>query len=177
MSQQCVLAARKANDILVCVKKSIGSRSREIILPLYSALVRPHLEYCVQFWDTQYRKDRNLLERVQWRATKTLKGLEHLSYEEGLSDLGLFSLDRRRPQGDRINVYKYLRCRRPRDKATLVSVVCGDRTRGNGRKQKHKKFHIDVPKNFFMVRVTEHWNRLHREAVESPSLGMFYWRS
>ena len=72
------------------------SREWEVILPLCCALLRPHLEYCVQMWSTQYRRDMDLLERIQRRATKMIHGMEHLPYEHRLGELGLFRLERKK---------------------------------------------------------------------------------
>ena len=75
MSQKYVLAAQKANCVLGHIKTEVASRERQVTVPIYSVLVRSHLQYCIQAWDPQYKKDRELLERVQRRATKMIRGL------------------------------------------------------------------------------------------------------
>jgi len=141
LSQKCALMAKKPNGILWFIKKSVASMLRDVMLPLYSALVGPNVEYCVQFWALQFKEDRDLLERVQQRAIMMIKGVEYLLYEERLSNLGLFSLGKRRLRGDLTNVYRYLRGGgRQMDEARFFFVVCRDRTRSNGLKLECRKF-------------------------------------
>ena len=141
-----MLAARKANCVLGYIRKEVASREIEVIVPLYSALVRPHLEYCIQAWGPQYRTDVELLERVQRRAAKMIRGLEHLFHEEWLREL---------------------------EGKWLFTRVNGDRTRGNGLKLRQGRFRLDIRKKFFTQKVVTHWNKLPREVVDALSMEAF----
>ena len=115
-----------------------------MILPLCSVLVRLQLKCWVQFWAPQYKRDMDIPERVQQRATKMTEGLEHFTDEEKQGELGLFSLEK--TQGDLIHVYKYLKGGWKEDRARLFSVVPSGRTGGNGHKLKHRRCPLNIRK-------------------------------
>ena len=101
--------------------------------------MRPHLEYCVLFWDPQHKKDMELLEQIQRRATNMIRGLEHLLYEDRLRVLGLFSLEKRRLQSD-LMTFQYLKGSYRKEGDRLFSRVCCNRTKRNGFKIKKDRF-------------------------------------
>jgi len=173
MSQQCALTVHSANRILGCTKGRVASRLKEWILPLHSSLVRPHLESCIHLWSPEHKKGRDVLERVQTGATETIRGVEHLSYEERLRELGLLSLEKRRLQGDLIAVFQYLKGAHRKDRENHFSKACCDRNRSNGFKLREGRFRLDIREKFFTVMVVKHWNGFPREVVEASLLETF----
>ena len=106
VSEQCGIAASKGNKILGLIRRTITCKEKQLNVPLYKAIVRPHLEYCIQAWRLYRKKDIDKLERIQRRATKMIPELRDLSYESRLLQSGLTTLETRRLRGDQIEVFK-----------------------------------------------------------------------
>ena len=124
------------------VTAPMASRVREVILPLSSKLVKPHLEYCIQKWSSQYStgETRTCWSVSKGRATKMIHGVEHLSYGDRLREVELFSLEKRRFQCDLIVTFHYVKGSYQKEGDRLFSRACGDRERGNGFTLKERRF-------------------------------------
>ncbi|CAM5073177.1 unnamed protein product [Natator depressus] len=144
MSHQCDMAVKKADTALGCIRRGISSRDEEMLVPLYKALVRPHLEYCVQFWSPMFKKDEFKLEQIQRRATRMIREMENLSYERRLKELGLFSLTKRRLRGDMIALYKYIRRINTGEGEELFKLSTNVDTRTNGYNLVTGKFRLEI---------------------------------
>ena len=160
-------------SVLSFIKRGMDSRDRDIILPLYKSLVRPHLEYAVQFWAPVLKKDIGEREKVQRRTTKLIRGIEKLSYEERLEELNVFFLEKRRIRGDMINMYKYIRGPYSKLGVELFTLRSTQKTRGHSLRLVEKRFHLQIWKGFFTVRAVKMWNRLPPEVVLACSVECF----
>ena len=100
VSEQCRIAASRGNQIIGMIRRNITYKEKGLIVPLYKAIVRPHLEYCIQAWRPYLRKDIDMIEKVQRRTTKLITGLIDLSYDDRLKECGLTTLETRRLRGD-----------------------------------------------------------------------------
>ena len=171
-STQCCVASRKANTILGFIARNFDCKAPEVITRLYTSLVRPHLEYAVQFWSPHYLKDKNKLESVQRRATKLIPSIRNLSYEERLKRLNLFSLSDRRTRGDLIETFKILKKIDNIDYENLFEFS-HTITRNNGLKLKGQRFNSDLRRNFFNFRVIDFWNKLPASVVQTNTVATF----
>ena len=171
--KQCVNVRNKANRVLGFISRSVSNKSAEVLLQLYLALVRPHLDYAVQFWCPYYRMDINSLESVQRRMTKMIPGLRNLPYQDRLKKLNLHSLERRRVRGDMIEVFKWVKGINKGDIDKVLIISEQDRTRSNGFKLDKFRFRREIGRNWFTNRVVDEWNKLSNFVVSAGTLESF----
>ena len=173
VSEQCGIAAAKANQILGLIRRNIVYKEKELIIPLYKTIVRPHLEYCIQAWRPYRKKDIDMLERVQRRATKMIPKLRNISYEMRLKECGLTTLETRRLRGDQIEVFKILNGYENIDRNIFFTVKEERRTRGHGVALAKKQCRLDIRKFSFSQRIVNEWNKLSADCVGARSVNMF----
>ena len=173
VSEQCGIAASKGNQILGLIRRNITYKGKKLIIPLYKAIVRPHLEYCIQAWRPYRKKDIDTLERIQRRATKMIPELRDLSYEERLQECGLTTLDTRRLIGDQIEVFKILNGYENIDRNMFFSLKKDSRTRGHEVKLVKDQCRLDIRKHSFSQNFINEWNKLSTDCVTASSVNMF----
>ena len=171
--RQCREATKRASRMLGLINRNVIYKSKYVIKKLYCAYVRPHLEYCIQTWSPFYKQDKELLEKVQRRATKMVNGFKNLEYEERLKRLGLKTLGYRRNRADMIEVFKILKGIDNIDAENMFKISENGITRGHKYKLQKQKFRTRAREHFFSQRVINSWNRLPPSLVEKSSLLAF----
>ena len=171
-SAQCIEAEKRANKILGYIKRQFRYRTTRTVLTLYRALVRPLLEYAVQFWSPCLRQDIARLERVQARATKLIPSIRHLGYDRRLERLGLFSLEKRRLRGQLIETFKILKGINDVDPSNYF-VLSANPTRSHGFKVVPPRYNTEQFKHLMTVQICNVWNNLPEDIVNSDTVSSF----
>ena len=175
-SLQCAAAAKKANMTLGRINRAFTCYTKEVMLQIYKVFVRPHLEYAITAWSPWLKKDKELLESIQQRATRRISDI-HGTYAERLHMLQLTTLDDRRIRGDAIDMYKYLHHIWNIDIESLFTIINPERPITRQQQSymplRVPRAKLDLRKNFFSVRGPDTWNNLPSEIRESSSLNVF----
>ena len=173
VSEQRGIATSKGNQILGLIRRAIMYKEKQLIVPLYKAIVRPRLEYCIQAWRPYRKKDIDKLERIQHRATKIIPELRDLSYESRLLQCGLATLQTRRLRGDQIEVFKIVNGYDNVDRNMFFKLKEGSRTRGHKAALVKEQCRLDMRKYSFSQMVINEWNKLPNHCVNASSVNLF----
>ena len=171
-SVQCAEAAKRANRALYQLTKTVASRKPEVLVPLYKAYVRPHLEYCVQAWNPILVKDKKTLEAVQRRFTRLFGDIRSRPYFDRLKALNLFSMERRRLRGDLIVTFKIIKGFSETGKQ-LFSLNTNLALRGHELKLLKPRAMTRLRANFISHRVINSWNKLPPKVVLATTVVAF----
>ena len=173
VSEQCGIAAAKGNQILGLIRRNIVYKERELIIPLHKTVDRPHLEYSIQAWMPYRKKDIDMLDRVQRRATKIIPKLRNIRYEMRVKECGLTTLETTRLRGDQIEVFKILNGYENINRNIVFTVKEERRPRGHGVTLAKKQRRLDTIKFSFSQRTVNDWNRLSADCVGASSVNIF----
>jgi hypothetical protein len=168
-AKQCAKVVGQANRTLGLIKRTFGNFSADIVVQLYKSLVRPRLEYAVQAWRPYLHKDIELMERVQRRATKLVKGMGNKSYEERLRLLQMTTLETRRLRGDLIEVFKIMKGFEHIDRSKFF-VVADSNTRGHEWKLVKTRCRLNCRFFSFSNRIVNMWNNLPSDVVACSTI-------
>jgi len=173
MTQQCVLAAQKASCALGCIPSSVGSRVREGVLPLCSALVRPPPGVVYPALEPSAQDRHGPVGAAPEEATAMVREQEHLCCAERLRELGLFILEKRRLWEDLRAAYQYLKGPARKLERDFLQGPVGTEQGVNGFRLKEGRFRLDIRKKFFTLRLVRPWHRLSSKDVDVPSMAVF----
>ena len=164
---------KTANKLIGFIGRSFEFSTEEIVLNLYSALVRSHLEYCVQCWSPYYKKDIEKLEGVQRRVKKLIPRLGNKPYEEHLSELNFFSFTKRRLRYNLIEGFKIIKGIENMDIEEYFTIDTSNITRNNGYKIVGKRFQANEAKHFLFDCVVNIWNGLPSNVIDCSTTEIF----
>ena len=170
-SEHIALKVKKANQALGMIRRTFTCMDRDIFIPLFKTLVRPHLEYASVIWSPKFKKDNLAIENVQRRATKMVTGMKNLTYEERLRSLGLPTLVYRRQRADMIQLFKILH---KYESVNIDNIKINTNTnRGHSFKLQKQYTRTASGQNRFSFRSINHWNSLSPNTVTASSVNVF----